>query len=32
MVLLTGCYYHAMYAFQAESTLYSCLNVKETAA
>ena len=26
---LTVCYYHATYAFQSESTLYSCLNVKE---
>ena len=26
---LTVCYYHVTYAFQSESTLYSCLNVKE---
>ena len=25
-------YYHVMYAFQSESTLYSCLNVKELFA
>ena len=25
----TGCYYHATYAFQSESTLHSCLNVEE---
>ena len=29
MVHLTECYYHATYAFQSESTLYSCLNFKE---
>ena len=23
------CYYHVTYAFQSESTLYSCLNIKE---
>ena len=27
---LTVCSYHATYAFQSESTLYSCLSVKET--
>ena len=27
--MLTACYYHATYAFQSESTLYSCLNVKK---
>ena len=26
---LTVCYYHVMPAFQSESTLCSCLNVKE---
>ena len=26
------CSYHATYAFQSESTLYSCLNVKELLA
>ena len=26
------CYYHVTYAFQSESTLYSCLNVKELLA
>ena len=26
------CSYHVMYAFQSESTLYSCLNVKELLA
>ena len=26
---LTVCSWHVMYAFQSESTLYSCLNVKE---
>ena len=29
---LTVCYYHVTYAFQGESTLYSCLNVKELLA
>ena len=28
----TICYYHVTYAFQSESTLYSCLNVKEHLA
>ena len=28
----TVCYYHVTYAFQSESTLYSCLNVKERLA
>ena len=28
----TVCYYHVTYAFQSESTLYSCLNVKELLA
>ena len=32
MVHLTVCSYHVMYAFQSESTLYSCLNVKELLA
>ena len=31
-MLLTVCYYHVMYAFQSESTLYSSLNVKELLA
>ena len=30
--LLTLCYYHVTYLFQSESTLYSCLNVKELPA
>ena len=30
--LLTVCFYHVTYAFQSESTLYSCLNVKENFA
>ena len=29
---LTVCYYHAMPVFQSESTLCSCLNVKELLA
>ena len=29
---ITVCYYHVTYAFQSESTLYSCLNVKELLA
>ena len=29
---LTVCYYHVTYAFQSESTFYSCLNVKELLA
>ena len=28
-IVLTVCSYHVTYAFQSESTLYSCLNVKE---
>ena len=28
-VHLTICYYHVTYSFKSESTLYSCLNVKE---
>ena len=28
----TVCYYDVTYAFQSESTLYSCLNVKELIA
>ena len=31
-VLLTVCSCHVTYAFQSESTLYSCLNVKELLA
>ena len=30
--LLTLCYYHVTYLFQSESTLCSCLNVKELPA
>ena len=30
--IVTVCYYHVMYAFQSESTLYCCLNVKEHLA
>ena len=30
--ILTVCFYHVTYAFQSESTLYSCLNVKELLA
>ena len=30
--VLTVCSYHVTYAFQSESTLYSCLNVKELLA
>ena len=29
---LSVCSYHVTYAFQSESTLYSCLNVKELFA
>ena len=29
-VYLTVCFYDVTYAFQIETTLYSCLNVKET--
>ena len=28
----TVCYYHVTYTFQSESTLYSCVNVKELLA
>ena len=31
-LILTVCSCHVMYAFQSESTLYSCLNVKELLA
>ena len=31
-IILTVCSYHVTYAFQSESTLYSCLNVKELLA
>ena len=31
-VHLTVCPYHVTYAFQSESTLYSCLNLKEVLA
>ena len=30
--IMTVCFYHVTYAFQSESTLYSCLNVKELLA
>ena len=30
--VLIVCYYHVTYAFQSESTLYSCLNVNELLA
>ena len=30
--VITVCSYHVTYAFQSESTLYSCLNVKELLA
>ena len=29
---MTVCFSHIMYAFQSESALYSCLNVKELLA
>ena len=29
---MTVCYYHVMYTFRSESTLYSRLNVKELLA
>ena len=32
MFSLTVCSYHVTYAFQSESALYSCLNVKELLA
>ena len=31
-VVLTVCFYHVTYEFESESTLYSCLNVKELLA
>ena len=30
--IVTVCFYYVMYAFQSESTLYICLNVKELLA
>ena len=30
--MATVCYYHVTHAFQSESTLYSCLNIKELHA
>ena len=30
--IIAVCSYHVTYAFQSESTLYSCLNVKELLA
>ena len=32
LLSVTVCSYHVTYAFQSESTLYSCLNVKERLA
>ena len=32
LLLTFKCSYHVTYAFQSESTLYSCLNVKELLA
>ena len=32
LIYLTVCFCHVTYAFQSESTLYSCLNVKELLA
>ena len=32
MLFIAVCYYHVTYAFESESTLYSCLNVKELLA
>ena len=32
LILVTVCSYHVMHAFESESTLYSCLNVKELLA
>ena len=32
LFVLTVCSYHVTCAFQSESTLYSCLNVKELLA
>ena len=32
MVYFTLCFYHVMYALKSESTLYSCVNVKELLA
>ena len=31
-LFLTVCFYHVTYAFQSESTLYSCLNVNKLLA
>ena len=31
-MFITASYYHVTYAFQSESTLYSCLNIKELLA
>ena len=31
-MFITACYYHVTYAFQSESTVYSCLNIKELLA
>ena len=31
-IQLIVCFYHVTYSFQSESTLYSCLNVKELLA
>ena len=32
ITIVIVCYYHVTYKFQSESTLYSCLNVKELPA
>ena len=32
LIMVIVCSYHVTYAFQSESTLYSCLNVKEVLA
>ena len=32
ILTMTVCYYHVTYAFPSESTLYTCLNVKERFA
>ena len=31
-ISMTVCFYHVTYTFQSESTLYSCLNLKELLA
>ena len=32
IIMMTVCSCHVTYAFESESTLYSCLNVKELLA